>query len=43
MPGPNLAVARGFANLKAMTTQNTPNSTEQYEAIKLGIDAHAQW
>ena len=26
-----------------MTTQNTPNSSEQYEAIKLGIDAHAQW
>ena len=24
-----------------MTTQNTPNSSEQYETIKLGIDAHA--
>ena len=26
-----------------MTTQTTPNSSEQYETIKLGIDAHAQW
>ncbi len=26
-----------------MTTQNTPNSSEQYETIKLGIDAHAKW
>jgi hypothetical protein len=26
-----------------MTTQTTPNSSEQYEAIKLGIDAHAKW
>jgi hypothetical protein len=26
-----------------MTTQTTPNSSEQYETIELGIDAHAQW
>jgi hypothetical protein len=26
-----------------MTIQNTPNSSEQYETIKLGIDAHAKW
>ena len=26
-----------------MTTQNTPNSSEQYETSKLGIDAHAKW
>ncbi len=26
-----------------MTTQITPNSSEHYETIKLGIDAHAQW
>jgi hypothetical protein len=26
-----------------MTTQITPHSSEPYETIKLGIDAHAKW